>query len=200
MLDEQKLIWIGPKDAGNAVNVDIRMGKTIMGMWRMLEHYNIDRSRFYVTGNSGGARTAQVLSWLHPRSITGAFPLCGASYFRETTQEFETHEPDSHYEYWGDYFYPNIGGTPFSEWILDYPRPVALLTSTDDFRRGDMLNVFHHGLQADDIQRYLQWVETTVPPTQSKPMLINWTIPCLMCCTMISQVETSAVNHRDWMD
>ncbi|MGC6507135.1 MAG: hypothetical protein ACON4U_01920 [Myxococcota bacterium] len=157
VLDSEKLIWVGPKDAGNAVNVDVRMGKAIMGMWRMLELFHIDRSRFYVTGNSGGARTAQVLSWLHPRSITGAFPLCGASYFRETTQEFETHEPDSHYEFWGAYFYPNIGGTPFSEWILDYPRPTALLTSSDDFRQGDILNVFHHGLQVDNLPtRYLE--------------------------------------------
>lgn len=156
-LEDQKLIWVGGQDIGNSVNVDIRMGKTILGMMRMLELYNIDKSRVYVTGNSGGARTAQVLSWLQPRTIRGAFPLCGASYFREVTQEFETQEPDSHYEYWGDYFYPAVGNTPYSEWIKDYPRPFALLTSSNDFRRGDILNVFHHGLQEDGfLTRYLE--------------------------------------------
>jgi hypothetical protein len=149
VLDEEKLIWVGGDGIGNSVNVDLRMGKATMGAYRALELFNIDLSRVYATGNSGGARSAHVASFLHPSLYTAALPLCGAGWFHEVEQSYETQEPGSHYEFWGSYFYPAVGPQPFGDWLASYLPRQAFLTSFDDFREGDIQNVYHHGATVD---------------------------------------------------
>ncbi|MEL6348735.1 MAG: hypothetical protein AAFV53_36865, partial [Myxococcota bacterium] len=106
IFDERKMIWVGPQDVGNAVDVSVRMGAALLGTIRAMELFNIDRNRVLATGNSGGARTAQVMTYQLPQLYLGAFPLCGAAYPRELN--------DDGYAYWGAGFYPNVDGQPFA--------------------------------------------------------------------------------------
>ncbi|MCB9744895.1 MAG: hypothetical protein H6741_31600 [Alphaproteobacteria bacterium] len=154
-LDAHRLIRVGGEGIGNAVNVDVRMGKMVLAAYRAMELFHLDRSRVYATGTSGGARTAMVMSLLQPELIPAAFPLCGASWFEEVEQSYETQEPDSHYEYWGDFFYPDVNGQPYADFVLPYAQRFALMTSFDDFREGDILNVYHHGLIPRGLQARL---------------------------------------------
>ncbi|MFK7931068.1 MAG: hypothetical protein AB8H79_22975, partial [Myxococcota bacterium] len=149
VLNERKLIWIGPRNAGNSVNVDVRFGAGLLGAARALEQFHIDRSRVYASGNSGGARSASVLAWMAPDVFVGAAPLCGASYFREVDQDYETREPDSHYEFWGSFYYPEQQGVPFQTFALENNQRWAIMTSFGDFREGDIFNIQHNGLRPD---------------------------------------------------
>lgn len=144
-LDAQRLIWVGGRGLGNNTPPDLRMGQTVLGAYRMLELFNIDRSRVYVTGNSGGARSAHMASFMAPQLFRGALPVCGAAWPEPVQQAYETREPDSHYEYWDDWFFPDVDGTDYLTWLAGFAPRLALLTSYDDFREGDIQNVYHHG-------------------------------------------------------
>ena len=149
VLDEQKVIWVGPRQAGNSVNVDIRIGKGLLGAHRALELFNIDTNRVYGTGTSGGGRSGTMMTLLHPQLFTGAMPVCGSAWYREVEQAYETQEPDSHYEFWDAWFFPDVEGQPYGEWLAPFDQRFALLTSYDDFREGDLQNIYHHGMRPD---------------------------------------------------
>ena len=149
VLDAHRLIWIGGEGIGNSVGVDERMGLSVLGAHRALELFNIDRSRVYATGMSGGGRTASVMTWHHPDLFPAAMPVCGAAYFRAVEQAYETHEPDSNYEFWGTSYYPDVDGQDFGDWAAASGQRFALLTSFEDFREGDVMNIVHHGLEPD---------------------------------------------------
>ena len=149
VLDEQKLIWVGGDGIGNAHNVDLRMGKATMGGYRALELFHVDRARVFATGTSGGARSAHVASFLHPDLYKAAVPVCGAGWFHAVEQAYETQDPDAHYEFWGDWFYPDVGSQDFGAWLAGFSPRQALLTSFDDFREGDIRNIYHHGAAPD---------------------------------------------------
>ena len=151
ILDSQKVIWIGGKQVGNSINVDIRMGKSVLGAWRMMELFNIDTTRVYGTGTSGGGRTGTMMTMLHPSLFAGGMPVCGTAWHHEVEQAYETQEPDSHYEYWGASFFPDVGGQPFADWYASFDHRFALLTSYDDFREGDIQNIYHFGMSADGV-------------------------------------------------
>ncbi|MCB9794889.1 MAG: hypothetical protein H6741_19460 [Alphaproteobacteria bacterium] len=153
--DAAKLIRIGGEGVGNSTNVDVRMGKTVLAAYRALELFHVDTSRVYATGTSGGARTAMVMSLLHPGLFPAAFPLCGASWFEPLEQSYETHEPDSHYEFWGEFFYPDVNGQPYADYVLPFAQRFAVMTSFDDFREGDLFNIHHHGLIPRGLQARL---------------------------------------------
>lgn len=158
-LDAGELLWIAPNDAGNSVNVDVRMGLAYLGTLWALEHYAIDRSRIYAMGSSGGARSANMLAYQYPQLYTGTLARCGANYPAQVAQDYETHEPDSHYEFWGPGFFPDVGGQPYLEHLRSFERRFALMTSFDDFREGDMMNIYHHGFEADDL--FARFIETS---------------------------------------
>ena len=149
VLDDSHLIWVGGRGIGNPVDTTERIGLTVLGTLRALELFNIDRSRLYITGTSGGARVSHVTSFYYPDLYRAAFPLCGAAWPREVEQAYETYEPDSHYEYWGDWWYPDVDGQDFLTWLSTYAPRYALMTSYDDFREGDIQNVYHYGASED---------------------------------------------------
>ncbi|MCB9760604.1 MAG: hypothetical protein H6739_12250 [Alphaproteobacteria bacterium] len=154
-LDDARLIFMGGRDIGNSVNVDVRMGKSILGASRMLELFNVDLDRVYASGASGGARSSMVMGLNHPWLIRAGFPLCGASWYAQVEQRYETQEPDSHYEFWGADFYRDVDGQPFAEWLAPFGQRWAFMTSYDDFREGDILNIYHLGAEPDGVEARL---------------------------------------------
>jgi|GEM_PF-829334 len=146
VLDEKKLIWVAGDNIGNSINVDVRMGVAMAAVYRLKEVLNIDSMRVYTSGNSGGARMSTVLAYTYPEWFMGSLPNCGSSYLRMVDQDYETHQPNSHYEY----------TIPFNATDLNYvqsfDRRYGILTSYDDFREGDIMNIYHNGFVPDDIK------------------------------------------------
>lgn len=158
-LDQQKLIWVSGDGIGNSVDTDIRIGTGILAVYRMCELFNIDMARIYASGNSGGARSSHMMSYLHPGTIDAACPKCGAAFIREVEQAYETQEPDSHYEFWGDWYFPDVDGDDYATYLHGFNPRYALMTSYDDFREGDIMNIYHHGMEADGFESRLLDVE-----------------------------------------
>jgi pimeloyl-ACP methyl ester carboxylesterase len=149
LMDDSKLIWIAGDGIGNSIFVDERMGVALMGVHRARELWNIDDSRVYAMGNSGGARSANMLAFQHPEMFDSAMPRCGANYIASLEQAYETQEPDGHYEYWGASYFPDVNGQPYRDYLLGFGQKFSLMTSRTDFREGDMMNIYHFGYEAD---------------------------------------------------
>jgi len=151
VLDEKKLIWVGGNDIGNSVYIHIRMGVAWAAVLRMKELFNIDEDRIYTSGKSGGARMANTLAYIYPEWIDATLPLCGASFPLEVDQDYETHEPDSHYEV-------ILPLTPSDvDYIKTFDQRYGIMTSYGDFREGDIMNIYHHGLEANGFEsRFLE--------------------------------------------
>ncbi|BDS10378.1 T9SS type A sorting domain-containing protein [Aureispira anguillae] len=155
VLDEKKLIYIAGDNIGNSINVNIRMGVAMAAVYRLKEVLNIDSTRIYTSGNSGGARMSTVLAYTYPEWFFGSFPNCGSSYPREVAQDYETQNPNSHYEYTIPFTTADLN------YIRSFDRRYGILTSYDDFREGDIMNIYHNGMVEDGIKG--KFLETAGP-------------------------------------
>lgn len=150
-LDAADLIWVAADGAGNSVNIDERMGRAFLGAIRATELWNVDPERVFAMGQSGGARSASMMANLHAEEFAGTLAWCGANYPRAVAQDYETHEPDSHYEFWGADFFPSVDGAPFLDHLRRLDRRTALMAAYSDFREGDLFNIYHNGFNADGL-------------------------------------------------
>lgn len=146
---DHELIQISPDNAGNPIRIDQRMARALLGGVRAMELFNIDPARVYTMGNSGGARTANMLAYQYPELFTGSMPRCGANYPRMVDQDYETREPDSHYEFWGDFYFPQVNNTPYIDYLRARELRFALMVTYGDFREGDVFNIYHNGMEED---------------------------------------------------
>lgn len=155
VLDEKKLIYIAGDNIGNSINVNIRMGVAMAAVYRLKEVLNIDSTRIYTSGNSGGARMASVLAYTYPEWFFGSMPNCGSSYPRQVAQDYETQNPNSHYEYTIPFTTADLN------YIKSFDRRYGILTSFDDFREGDIMNIYHNGMVPDGFKG--KFLETAGP-------------------------------------
>ncbi len=150
LLEEQRLLWVAPDKVGNSVYSVIRMGWTHMAVLRMKELFNVDPARIFAMGKSGGARHANLMMFQHPETYSAVLAWCGAHYFQEVEQAFETKEPDGHYEFWAPQFIPSTP-TNFADHIAGFGQRFSLMTSDGDFREGDLMNIYHFGYLTDGL-------------------------------------------------
>ena len=144
VLDEKKLIMISANNIGNSIAVVTRMGVAMAGSEKLQEVLNIDTNRVFTSGNSGGARSCAALLFFFPEYFQGMVPNCGSSYLRLVDQDYETFQPNSHYEYGLFLFTPtNL------DYVRSFDRKYAMMTSFDDFREGDIMNIYHNGMEPD---------------------------------------------------
>lgn len=145
ILEQRKLIWVAGDNIGNPVNIDRRISVAWAAVYRMKELFNIDTNRIYTSGQSGGARMAQTLAYIYPEWITGSLPLCGASYPTPVAQDYETYSPDSYYELILNFNQADV------DYIKSFDRRYAVMTSFDDYREGDIMNIYYGGFEKDGI-------------------------------------------------
>jgi predicted esterase len=81
VLDDNNLIWIGANQSGNQVLVGRRISLALLATVIADSKYRIDASRVYVSGFSGGGRTASMLAPEYAQLFTGAIYICGADFW-----------------------------------------------------------------------------------------------------------------------
>jgi hypothetical protein len=82
ILAKQHLICIGANNSGNPRPIAIRAGLALDAVHNIKKIYNIDDSRVYIVGISGGAKVAAMVGVVYPDVFSGALPMVGVSYFR----------------------------------------------------------------------------------------------------------------------
>jgi dienelactone hydrolase len=82
VLAERRMIWIGANNSGNTRPRWTRMGLALDAVHNMKRLYDLDESRIYVIGYSGGGRTASALAMVYPEAFDGAFCVYGVDFYR----------------------------------------------------------------------------------------------------------------------
>ena len=79
VLDDNNLIWIGANQSGNRVRVARRISLALLATALADSNYRIDPSRVYVSGFSGGGRTASAIAPEYAQLFSGAIYICGVN-------------------------------------------------------------------------------------------------------------------------
>lgn len=143
ILDARKYIFVAADNAGNDQPQGRRLGLAIMGALKTMRAYHIDPSRVYAGGFSGGARMAGLLGFYQSDIFRGTLQNCGADFYRHVPIVDATSQIDRM-------------GHPYglleaSDDEVHQAKSVrfVLITGTNDFRRGNILDIFHGGFEQD---------------------------------------------------
>lgn len=80
--DERNLIWIAGNQSGNERQVARRMALALLAVGVVSENWQIDRERIYLSGFSGGARVAGLITPRFAHLFKGAIFIGGAESWR----------------------------------------------------------------------------------------------------------------------
>jgi hypothetical protein len=83
VLDKDGLIWVGPNDVGNKQDTLWRTYMALEAVRSARLNYDVDDTRIYVAGMSGGGRIASHAALVGADTFTGGFYVCGCDYYRD---------------------------------------------------------------------------------------------------------------------
>jgi predicted esterase len=93
LLEKHKLIGVAAYRSGNGRNIFDRFRLAIDAAVNLPARLSIDPKRVYVSGFSGGARVASMLSVAYADLFTGAIPFCGVNFYLDIPSEGERFWP-----------------------------------------------------------------------------------------------------------
>ena len=139
VLDERKLLFVAAENAGNDQDADRRLGLAVLGALEMMKRYRIDPNRVYAAGFSGGARMSGLLGFFQPDIFHGTIQNCGADFYMRVPTVYATS-------------WVSATGQPYGRFDattdeIARARRVrfVLITGTNDFRRGNILDIYNGG-------------------------------------------------------
>lgn len=148
VLEAKRLLWITALKTTNDQPVERRYGKGVLAALEMMKHYNVDPRRVYATGLSGGARVAGGLAFLQPDVFKGAIQHCGADWYQPVPRKVATVESLSD-------GYGTLLDASEDDRAKARANRFALITGPDDFRHGNILDLFHGGFEKEGFQARL---------------------------------------------
>lgn len=81
VLEKHKLLAISAYKSGNERNFFDRFRLAIDANFNMSGRFNIDGNRVYLSGISGGGRTASMVAVAYADLFSGAIPFCGVNFY-----------------------------------------------------------------------------------------------------------------------
>jgi predicted esterase len=137
LLEKRKLLAVAPYKAGNGRNIFDRFRLAVDAASTLQKRFNIDPSRVYVSGFSGGARVASMLSVAYADLFSGAIPFCGVNFYTEIPSEAGKHWP--------------IGYIPVNEAlaIAKAKGRFVLVTGEKDMNLSNTRAVYEHGFKKE---------------------------------------------------
>lgn len=78
VMDEHNMIWVGADQSGNRTKVPRRVLLSLLAVELAKQDYEIDRSRVYLSGFSGGGRVASMAVIDNADTFSGGLFFCGA--------------------------------------------------------------------------------------------------------------------------
>jgi poly(3-hydroxybutyrate) depolymerase len=149
VLAARKYIFVAAENAGNDQPHGRRLGLAVMGALEMMKTYRVDPARVYAAGFSGGARMSGLLAFYQSDVFRGTLQNCGADFYKGVPIVSATTQLDT-------------AGQPYGRLVASDAevrgaRKVrfVLITGTNDFRRGNILDIFHGGFERDGFQAKL---------------------------------------------
>jgi hypothetical protein len=144
VLEKYGLFFIAPQDAGNNSNQKHRLGLSVLGALAMQHQYRIDPSRIYAAGLSGGARTASDLAFLQPDLFSGTIQSCGSDFYHAVAHRFSNNWTDTNGNPYGVVEVPS-GSVAIAKSRVRF----ALITGPNDFRHGNIADIYNSGFSQE---------------------------------------------------
>ena len=93
VLEKHKLIAVAAYRSGNGRNIFDRFRLAIDASFNLQKRFNVDPSRVYVSGFSGGGRVASMLAVAYADVFSGGIPFCGVNFYTDIPSEAGKHWP-----------------------------------------------------------------------------------------------------------
>jgi hypothetical protein len=141
VLDHRKIIFVAAQNAGNEQPRPRRLGLAVLGALKIMSRYRINPNRVYAAGFSGGARMSGLLGFYQSDIFRGTIQICGADFYERVPIVAATTQLDTMGNLYGlfDANQQEISNAKAVRFVL--------ITGTKDFRRGNILDVFHGGFE-----------------------------------------------------
>lgn len=149
VLDEHKLIYVAPQNAGNKELLGFRDARALTSALLIKKYYPIDPKRIYVAGYSGGARVAGMSAFKHPETWRGTIQSCGADFYKPVPRVAVT---DEEFKKSSDY-----GGIPDAKRALEAKKSVrfVFITGPGDFRNHYIKDIYAGGYKPEGFNALL---------------------------------------------
>jgi|SRR5580698_1436117 predicted esterase len=149
VLDTRRYIFVAAENAGNDQPRARRLGLAVMGAMKTMEAYRIDPNRVYAAGFSGGARMAGLLGFYQSDIFRGTLQNSGADFYRPVPVVEATSLVDT-----AGHTY---GLLQASDEDVRQAKAVrfVFITGSNDFRRGNISDIFHGGFEPDGFKAKL---------------------------------------------
>jgi TPR repeat protein len=153
VLHDRKLLFVSPQNAGNTCGTYQRSGLAVLGALEMMQKYSIDKNRVYVAGLLGGARLASILGFNQYDLFRGTIQSCGSDFYRNVKVRYPIAKEEDGEPY-------GLCEASAAE-VAAARKQVkfALITGKDDFRRSNVLNIYHEGFAKEGFKAKLFEVE-----------------------------------------
>ena len=154
VLAKHHLLFVCPQNAGNHCGSYQRAGLAVLGALEMMRKYNIDKSRVYAAGTLGGARLASDLGFNQYDVFRGIIQSCGCEFYRKVQKRYPTTKEKAGDDY-------GLCDASAAE-VAEARKKVkfAFITGKDDFRRGNVLNIYHDGFVKEGFRAKLFEVDS----------------------------------------
>ena len=156
VLDEKKLLFVAAQGSGDSRHIFRRLGLALLGTLEMKKLYYIDPARIYAAGFSGGARVANELAFYDAPLITGAILNSGAEFYERVPQARAPSTVDTEGKPHG---HGMVKLPPGRMAVVRRRTRFAMITGSRDFRRGNILDIYHGGYLAHGFHARLFDVE-----------------------------------------
>jgi len=149
VLDQRKLIYIAPQNAGNKEMVGFRDARAVVSALLVKKYYHIDPKRVYVAGYSGGARVAGMSAFKHPDLWRATIQSCGADFYKPVPRVEVT---DEEFAKSSDY-----GGLPDAGRAQETKAKVkfVFITGPGDFRNHYIKDIYNGGYKPNGFMALL---------------------------------------------
>ena len=149
VLDKRKYICVAAENAGNDQARSRRLGLAVMAAQKMMRSYRIDPARVFAAGFSGGARMSGLLGFYQSDIFRGTIQNCGADFYKPVPIVSATSQLDTAGHPYGllEASGAEVAGARKVRFVL--------ITGSNDFRHGNMLDIFHGGFEADGFRAKL---------------------------------------------
>jgi hypothetical protein len=149
ILDSRHFLFVAAENSGNEQDTNRRLGLAVLGALEMIKRYRVDAARVYAAGFSGGARMSGLLGFYQPEIFRGTIQNCGADFYKRVRTVYASS-------------WLSTTGQPYGVFDGDAQeiaraRQVrfVLITGSNDFRRGNILDIYHGGFSREQFQAKL---------------------------------------------
>ncbi|MBS2035905.1 hypothetical protein JST97_13030 [bacterium] len=145
VLKSNKLLFVCPQRAGNGCEMRRRLGLGVLAALEMSQTHRIDPNRIYAAGLSGGARTAGLLGFYQSDLFHGTIQDCGADFYKPVPSVKATSHTDSN----GNTNYGLFQASAREVENARRNQKFVLITGSNDFRHGNILDLYEGGFLPD---------------------------------------------------